>query len=559
MLFELNIRNFAIIEKATIRFSEGLNIISGETGSGKSLVSDAIMAVIGGRLSKEDIRFGADKLIVEAQFVEKTNELPDFIMENGIDIEEDGTIVVSREYNHSGKSVCRVNGRIVTLSFLKEISSRLIDLIGQHDHQKLMSSEKHMELLDSLGGAGLEKLKIEVGLLYSEIVKLEGEEKEFLNSPEERARAIDLLLFQISEIQDSKFFQTEEDDLKKKKLLMMNAEKISTNIGNAFSTIYEGEKGYGVRDSLADAVKSLDNVSEYDPGVVAFKETFNEALALLDDLKYTLRNHRDDLNFDINELNEIEKRLDLWSLMKRKYGKTYQEIMTFFDKASKKYNDLTTAEELLDIIIKKKLKKMSMYKELASELSEFRKKTAAELKRKVEIELENLNMKGSIFEISVKKDLDRISPNGIDDVAFLLSANPGEPLKPLDKVASGGEISRVMLALKTSTHEAFKTSTMIFDEIDAGIGGKTALLVGDKIKEVANESQVICITHLAQIASLPGNHIKVEKRFEENRTVADIVHIDGQEKIKELARMLNGDDISEDSLNAAGVMIDSRN
>ena len=230
MLFELNIRNFAIIEKATIRFSEGLNIISGETGSGKSLVSDAIMAVIGGRLSKEDIRFGADKLIVEAQFVEKTNELPDFIMENGIDIEEDGTIVVSREYNHSGKSVCRVNGRIVTLSFLKEISSRLIDLIGQHDHQKLMSSEKHMELLDSLGGAGLEKLKIEVGLLYSEIVKLEGEEKEFLNSPEERARAIDLLLFQISEIQDSKFFQTEEDDLKKKKLLMMNAEKISTNI-----------------------------------------------------------------------------------------------------------------------------------------------------------------------------------------------------------------------------------------------------------------------------------------------------------------------------------------
>ena len=279
----------------------------------------------------------------------------------------------------------------------------------------------------------------------------------------------------------------------------------------------------------------------------------------MDDLKYTLRNHRDDLNFDINELNEIEKRLDLWSLMKRKYGKTYQEIMTFFDKASKKYNDLTTAEELLDIIIKKKLKKMSMYKELASELSEFRKKTAAELKRKVEIELENLNMKGSIFEISVKKDLYRISPNGIDDVAFLLSANPGEPLKPLDKVASGGEISRVMLALKTSTHEAFKTSTMIFDEIDAGIGGKTALLVGDKIKEVANESQVICITHLAQIASLPGNHIKVEKRFEENRTVADIVHIDGQEKIKELARMLNGDDISEDSLNAAGVMIDSRN
>ena len=559
MLFELNIRNFAIIEKATIRFSEGLNIISGETGSGKSLVSDAIMAVIGGRLSKEDIRFGADKLIVEAQFVEKTKDLPDFIIKNGIDIEEDGTIVVSREYNHSGKSVCRVNGRIVTLSFLKEISSRLIDLIGQHDHQKLMSSEKHMELLDSLGGAGLEKLKIEVGLIYSEIVKFEGEEKEFLNSPEERARAIDLLLFQISEIQDSKFFETEEDDLKKKKILMINAEKISKNIGNAFSTIYEGEKGYGVRDSLADAVKSLDNVSEYDPGVVAFKETFNEALALLDDIKYTLRNHRDDLNFDINELNEIEKRLDLWSLMKRKYGKTYQEITTFYDKATKKHNDLTTAEELLDIIIKKKLKKISMYKELASELSEFRKKTAAELKRKVEIELENLNMKGSIFEISVKKDLDRISLNGIDDVAFLLSANPGEPLKPLDKVASGGEISRVMLALKTSTHEAFKTSTMIFDEIDAGIGGKTALLVGDKIKEVANESQVICITHLAQIASLPGNHIKVEKRFEENRTVADIVHIDGQEKIKELARMLNGDDISEDSLIAAGVMMNSRN
>ena len=559
MLLELNIRNFAIIEKASIRFSEGLNIISGETGSGKSLVSDAIMAVIGGRLSKEDIRFGADKLIVEAQFIEKTNELPNFIAENGIDIEEDGTIVVSREYNHSGKSVCRVNGRIVTLSFLKEISSRLIDLIGQHDHQKLMSSEKHMELLDSLGEAGLEKLKSEVGLLYSEIMKLEVEEKEFLNSPEERARAIDLLLFQLSEIQDAKFFEGEEDELKKKKLLMINAEKISKNIGNAFTTIYEGEKGYGVRDSLADAVKKLENISEYDPGVVTFKNSFNEVLAILDDLKYALKNHRDDLNFDINELNEIEKRLDIWSSMKRKYGKTYQEIMVFYAKAIKKHNDLTTAEELLDVIIKKKLKKISKYKELALELSEIRNKTSAELKRKVEIELENLNMKGSKFEISIKKNFDRISMDGIDDVAFLLSANPGEPLKHLDKVASGGEISRVMLALKTSTHEAFKTSTMIFDEIDAGIGGKTALLVGDKIKEVANESQVICITHLAQIASLPGTHIKVEKRFEENRTVADIVHIDGQEKIKELARMLNGDDISEDSLTAAKLMMDSRN
>ena len=559
MLFELNIRNFAIIEKATIRFSEGLNIISGETGSGKSLVSDAIMAVIGGRLSKEDIRFGSDKLIVEAQFVEKTNELPDFIVENGIDIEEDGTIVVSREYNLSGKSVCRVNGRIVTLSFLKEISSRLIDLIGQHDHQKLMSSEKHMELLDSLGGSDLEKLKDEVRLLYSEIMKLEVEEKEFLNSPEERARAIDLLLFQLSEIQDAKFFEGEEDELKKKKLLMMNAEKISKNIGNAFSTVYEGEKGYGVRDSLADAIKNLDNISEYDPDIVTFKDTFNELLAILDDLKYTLKNHRDDLSFDINELNEIEKRLDLWSSMKRKYGKTYQEIMAFYDKAIKKHNDLTTAEELLDVIIKKKLKKISKYKELAFELSEIRNKTSDELKRKVEIELENLNMKGSKFEISVKKNFDRIALDGIDDVAFLLSANPGEPLKPLDKVASGGEISRVMLALKTSTHEAFKTSTMIFDEIDAGIGGKTALLVGDKIKEVANESQVICITHLAQIASLLGTHIKVEKRFEENRTVADIIHIDGQEKIKELARMLNGDDISEDSLTAAQVMMNSRN
>ena len=559
MLLELNIRNFAIIEKASIRFSEGLNIISGETGSGKSLVSDAIMAVIGGRLSKEDIRFGADKLIVEAQFIEKTNELPNFIAENGIDIEEDGTIVVSREYNHSGKSVCRVNGRIVTLSFLKEISSRLIDLIGQHDHQKLMSSEKHMELLDSLGEAGLEKLKSEVGLLYSEIMKLEVEEKEFLNSPEERARAIDLLLFQLSEIQDAKFFEGEEDELKKKKLLMINAEKISKNIGNAFTTIYEGEKGYGVRDSLADAVKKLENISEYDPGVVTFKNSFNEVLAILDDLKYALKNHRDDLNFDINELNEIEKRLDIWSSMKRKYGKTYQEIMVFYAKAIKKHNDLTTAEELLDVIIKKKLKKISKYKELALELSEIRNKTSAELKRKVEIELENLNMKGSKFEISIKKNFDRISMDGIDDVAFLLSANPGEPLKHLDKVASGGEISRVMLALKTSTHEAFKTSTMIFDEIDAGIGGKTALLVGDKIKEVANESQVICITHLAQIASLPGTHIKVEKRFEGNRTVADIVHIDGQEKIKELARMLNGDDISEDSLTAAKLMMDSRN
>lgn len=559
MLFELNIRNFAIIEKATIRFCEGLNIISGETGSGKSLVSDAIMAVMGGRLSKEDIRSGADKMIVEAQFLDNSKELPAFIVENGIEFEEDGSIIISREYSEGGKSLCRVNGRIVTLTFLKELAARLIDLIGQHDHQKLMSSEKHMELLDGLGDKELPKIKEKVAVTYGEIMEIESKEKEFMDSPEERARAIDLLAFQISEIKDARLYEAEEEDLKKKKLLMVNAEKISKSIGTAFTAIYEDNDGFVVRDTLAEAIRILNSVSDYDSNVNPFTDTLNEALAIIDDLKYPMRNHRDEVHFDINELNEIEKRLDTWASLKRKYGRSYADIMAFNEKALKKYNELCSAEVLLGDLVREKTKKISEYRKLAEDLSKIRSKTAAALRKKVEKELDKLNMKGASFEISVDMDPERISPFGIDDVAFLLSANPGEPLKALDKVASGGEISRVMLALKTSTHEALKTSTMLFDEIDSGIGGKTALLVGNKIKEVASSTQVICITHLAQIASLPGTHIKVEKRQEDNRTVADIIQIEGQEKIKELARMLSGDDISESSLKAARTMLESRN
>ena len=559
MLFELSIRNFAIIENATIRFSEGLNIISGETGSGKSLVSDAILAVMGGRLSKEDIRSGSDRLLVEAQFLDLSKELAAFILANGIELEEDGSLIISREYTDSGKSICRVNGRIVTLTFLKEVSALLIDLIGQHDHQKLMSSEKHMELLDSMGGDDLRKLIDEVSGLYEDIVDLESKENDFLASPEERARAIDLLSFQLSEVAEAKLYENEEEELKKRKLLMMNAEKISKSIGSAFNSIFDGNEGTCVRDTLAESIKTLTSVSDYDNEITTFTDPLNEVLAILDDIKYPMRNHRDEVQFDINDLNEVEKRLDIWSGMKRKYGKTFKDIMQFYVSAEKKRNELCDAEERLNALRKEKEKKIKKYKETAEKLSHLRKNIAASLRKKIEHELGRLNMKGANFEIEVAPDPERISEFGIDTVAFLLSANPGEPMKPLDKVASGGEISRVMLALKTSTHDALKTSTMLFDEIDSGIGGKTALLVGDKIKEVSKDTQVICITHLAQIASLNGDHIRVEKKQLEGRTVASIIKIEGTEKIKELARMLSGDDVSETSLRAAQTMIDSRN
>lgn len=559
MLFELSIRNFAIIENATIRFSKGLNIISGETGSGKSLVSDAILAVMGGRLSKEDIRSGADRLLVEAQFLDLSKELTAFILVNGIDPEEDGSLIISREYNESGKSICRVNGRIITLTLLKEIAALLIDLIGQHDHQKLMSSEKHMELLDSMGSADLRKLIDAVSSLYEDIMILESKENDFLASPEERARAIDLLSFQLSEVSEAKLYEKEEEDLKARKLLMMNAEKISKNIGSAFTSLFDGNDNACVRDTLAEAIKTLSSVEDYDTEIKRFTDSLNEVLAIFDDIKYPMRNHRDEVQFDINDLNEVEKRLDIWSGLKRKYGKTYKDIMQFYAAAEKKRNELCEAEALLMELQKEKDKKLKKYREIAEKLTHMRSTIAAGLKKKVEHELGRLNMKGACFEIEIAPDRERVSAVGFDTVAFLLSANPGEPLKPLDKVASGGEISRVMLALKTSTHDALKTSTMLFDEIDSGIGGKTALLVGDKIKEVSEETQVICITHLAQIASLKGDHIRVEKRQADGRTIANIVKIEGNEKIKELARMLSGDDVSEDSLKAAQTMIDSRN
>ncbi len=544
MLQEISIRNYVIIEHQVVTLEPGLNIITGETGSGKSLVIDALAAISGGRFSKEDIRTGETKASVEALFsLDGVEYLVGILEEYGIEVGEDRSLIITREVNIHGKSVCRMNGQIVTISMLKRIAQYLVDIVGQNEHQLLFNTVKHGEFVDSFGRDEINRLKEMIKQLTDKLDSLKKKLANISGNASERERKLDLLKFQVDEISNAKLKENEDEELKSRRHLLINSERLLKGLTHAYHSLFKGDGGsMGASDLLNDSISSLEELTAIDEKLEGFKTALEGMVYQLEDIKGEIRAYRDNIEFSDSEIDLLEERLDLINKLKRKYGNSIEEVLAYKDRASKEFDDLVNSEKLALEIEKEIEEVRKQFVEKAGLLSDKRRKLAHKLEKLIERELQELNMSGSKFIISIEKYENTISANGFDKVEFLLSPNPGEPEKPLSKIASGGEMSRVMLAIKNAFSEIEKAPCVIFDEVDTGVGGQTANMVGQKIKAISKSTQILCITHLPQIASLSDNHIYVDKIVKNNKTYTKIEILNGEERIKEIARMLGGNE-----------------
>ncbi len=557
MILEINIKNFIIIEQEAISFTNGLNIITGETGSGKSLIIDALQAIVGGRFSKDDIRQGADKTLISALFVVENNaELNSLLDEYGIEKEADNTLLISREVNNTGRSNCRINGQTVTLTMLKNIAQSLIDIVGQNEHQLLFNANKHIDFIDNFGDYEIYKIKEQLKIITDNLKTLESKYKNICGDTSERERRLDLYKFQIEEIESAELKSDEDEKLKAKRLLLINSEKLYKNMTEVYNNIFEGDLDNGCAvDIIKDGIHKLSELEEIDKRLQNFKTAIENALYQLDDMKVEIRSYMDSIEFSDNEINDIEERLDLISKLKRKYGTTIEDIFEYRNKTVEDYDNLVNSEKIAHQLEQEITVLKDRYYDTGKKLTILRSKLSKTLEKRVEKELADLNMKGSNFQVSMKSDESIISPKGMDKIEFLLSPNPGEPPKQLYKIASGGEMSRVMLAIKNTMTKTEKIPSIVFDEVDAGIGGVTASIVGQKIKKISKMSQIICITHLAQIASFADNHIYIDKIVNKNKTFTKIKTLDIEERIEEISRMLGGTQMDETSMAHAKQLI----
>jgi len=565
MLLQLNIRDIALIDEVNIELGSGLNLLTGETGAGKSIIIDSINAVLGDRVSKEIIRTGSEKAVVEAVFQSDANKVGDILNEIGIEPEEDGTLILSRELTQSGRNTCRVNGRLVAASFLKSLGERLIDLHGQHDNQSLLRVESHIELLDSFGGDAIQSIKREYTALLEQYREVRSKLKALSGDPGERERKMDLLKFQIDEIKKAKLKQGEEDELNKQKTLLANSEKISEALTMAYGLLSSGESGRRpAADNMNEALSQLGSVSRLGDEFEELRKRLQDIIYQLDDLTADIRKNIENIEYDPAQLEEIEERLDLLYKLKRKYGSSIQEVQQFCAAAQEQLNEIEKSEETANLLRKRQAELDRLLYETSLRLNDERRKAASLLEESIARQLDDLEMKRARFKAEIQFDdtvgaqgWRKYTQNGLNKVEFLISANAGEPLKPLAKIASGGEMSRIMLAVKTILAEVDEIPTMIFDEIDSGISGKAGQKVGEKLSYISRGHQVICVTHLAQIACMAGSHYLIEKISGENDTRTTVELLDKSKKIKEIARLIGGSESSSASLKYAEEMINN--
>ena len=561
MLLELEVKNFALIEELNIQFSEGLNILTGETGAGKSIIIDAVNMAIGERADREFVRFGCNRCTVQAVF--KVNENSAVLLmldELGLDKTEEGSIILMREIHSNGRSVCRINGIIVTRGVLKSISEKLIDIHGQHNHQSLLNQNSHIDILDNFGGEVIKRQTNEVARKHVILLALRKQLNEICIDEKERVRKIDMLKFQIQEIDESNLSIEEEEDLNKQKKLVVNAEKIFSSLANAYERLTNSEWGASVTDNMGIITSHMKDIKAYDKKLQKMYDSFEEVQYRLQDLTWEIREYKETVDFDPNILNEIEERLDIINKLKRKYGVSVEEILDYRTKIVDELENLMNSEAKIDEIKAKVEASEKELEKLSIELSETRKLIANSLNKELTQVLEELNMKNLSFSIMIKqlKTVDlklKLTPKGIDSVEFLISTNVGEPLKSLSKIVSGGEMSRIMLAFKTILADTDKIACLIFDEIDTGVSGRTAQIVGEKLYNISTNHQVICITHLPQIASLADAHYLIEKTTGKNVTNTKITKLCRNKVVNEIGRLLGGE-LTEITLKHAKEMIE---
>ncbi len=551
MLEHLHIKNVALITESEIDFQNGLNIISGETGAGKSMVIDSLNFALGERTSSNFLRKGEKMALVEAVFSVKDKSIFKRLEENGISIEEDGAILLTRTMNQSGKTICRINGNIVTVGMMKECAEGLLDIHGQHNHQSLLNTAKHIQILDRFCGKELEQAKQDFEVTYKTYKELQKNLEKLLGDEQQRARKIDLLQFQVEEIAQAKLRAAEEEELLETKKRLINAEKIKNLTENSLCLLYHGtEIQSSSIDQLSKALQDIADLTKYDEKVTPIYEALSSVYAQLDDAVRDLKHYSDTILEEPEELENIEERIQLIYHLKKKYGNSVKEILQFYQDATEELDFLSNSEEMVQQLNRKKKKIEQELFQKAENLSNIRKKKAQEIQKEIERQLWDLEMKYGRFMISIE-DKKEMTHNGKDKVEFLISANAGEELKPLTKIASGGEMSRVMLALKTVLAKADNIEVFIFDEIDTGVSGRTAQKVAEKMAFIAKTHQIICITHLPQIAAMADHHLLIEKNSEEQKTITTVTALDKEKSVSEIARLIGGVKITETTWIAA--------
>ncbi|MBQ3079121.1 MAG: DNA repair protein RecN [Clostridia bacterium] len=544
MLLELNIQNIALIERLRIEFGRGLNVLTGETGAGKSIVVDCVNLALGGRADRDLIRTGEERACVRALFDIAGNEnAVRYLNELGVDT-QDGLAEVSREITRSGRNVCRVNGAMLLLSQIKTFTAFLVDLHGQHEHQALIDSERHIDFLDSFGAEEISVLKAgaqDAYQAYSDIRR----QLEKLNVDEsERARRFDSLSFQVKEITGAKLKEDEEEALEQKNRLYENAEKISSHLRTAYERVYIGGKSISAQESIKRALDAMRSIEDIDERYRQLAARLDEIYYTVTDVGYELQDASEETEFDPSEAEKTADRLDLIKRLKRKYGPELKDVIEFGKKAGEELKRLSRADEAREELEDSLKNEKTRLLKACEALTDARKRAAQELCQRVIGQLSDLGMGRTRFDARFEI---RKTPqsDGADDVEFIISPNPGEPMKPLSSIASGGELSRIMLAIKAISAENEGVDTMIFDEIDTGISGRMAQTVGEKMCMLGKSRQVICVTHLAQIAALGDNHYLVEKTVTGEHTGSSVRKLTEEGRIGEIARLVGGADEGE--------------
>ena len=558
MLLSLNINNYAIIDNLSIEFDEGLNIITGETGAGKSIIIGALSLVLGEHAKTENIRTGKDKAVIQALFTVEGNnhELKEVLDDLSIDY-SDETLILTREISLKGRNICKINSTLVNVSTLKEVGTHLIDIHGQHEHQKLLNQNTHLSFLDSYGQNKIKDDLRNVSLSYDEYKKALKELTELEKKSKENSNNLDNFKRQFEEINEVDLEIGEDEELEKREKILLNSQNIYSDIDSAYSLLYKSDSN--VLSNLTLANDTFSKVLDYDESVKENVEMLNEANTLIEEVVFFLRDYRDNISFNPEELNEIESKLNKINYLKKKYGVTIEEILEYKKELQNNIELIDNYEDTLNSLKKDVDKKKKEYLKHAKTLREKRKKIADEFCKKITENLQLLSMKGTVFACEFK-DLEKnenYTKKGIDDIAFMISTNKGESLKPLNKIASGGEISRVMLSFKRILSENDNIDCLIFDEIDTGISGQTALIVGKQMWELSKNHQILAITHLPQIASMADTNYFIKKEVKDDKTFTSFTKLNEEEKIEELVRIISGENTSENAIMYAKDMIEN--
>jgi DNA repair protein RecN (Recombination protein N) len=549
MLELLHIENIAIIEAADIEFAPGFNALTGETGAGKSIVIDSLSAVLGQRTSRELIRTGADKAFVSAAF---SGVAPELAEELGIQPEADGTLLLQREIQTDGKNVCRVNGRPVTVSQLRALGAKLLNIHGQHDGQQLLDEEQHIVYLDSFGKT--EKLKETYTMKYKRFTDIRRQIQSLQMDEVEKARRVDTLKYQIEELRRAKLKPGEEEELTTRRGILRNAEKFLDAVAGADYALNGDESGGGALSALRQAQDALGTVRHLDDGFGQLYERLSEAYSEVYDIAATVEDKRGELDVSPGELDRVEGRMDQLYRLKKKYGATVEDMLDYLECCQTELAQIEDAGDTLERLEQELSRAEKEARQAAQALSDARRAAAERLTEQILAELQQLDMGKIRFAVDfAEKPLDG---DGMDAVRFLMSANTGEALRPIHKIASGGELARIMLAMKNVLSEQDHVGTMVFDEVDTGVSGRAAQKVAEKMARISRSKQVLCVTHLPQLAAMADTHFSVEKGEKNGRTYTEVRRLEREQRRQELARLTGGSHVSQTMLDGAEELLE---